>query len=315
MRPVWVSPPNAPRVVAAVVVVGLLGGTAAAFALTEQFKLERSPVYRTAVGKLLGPNCRCGLARIPIRFVLRKPDSLTVTIVDSRRRVVRTLLDSGPRPAGVQRFTWDGRDDSGRVVRAGVYGPRIHLARDRRTILMPNRIRVDPSPPGIALVSVSSRVFSPDGDHRRDFVRVRFRTSERARGLLFVNGRFRVRAKPYGTTGVLRWYGSGLPTGRYRLVVRAVDLAGNVSRPISARVVRIRFITIRPHVLHPLAHARIGFRVRTDARFFHWTLGHRSGNARPGLLVLRAPAPGRYVLVVTEHGHSARSLVIVEPRP
>ena len=69
------------RILVAVIVVGLLGGTAAAFALTEQLKLERSPVYRTHVGKLLGPDCHCGLATTPIRFVLRKPETLTVTIV------------------------------------------------------------------------------------------------------------------------------------------------------------------------------------------------------------------------------------------
>ena len=310
--------PDAPRlarVVAAVVVVGLLGGTAAAFALTEQLKLERSPVYRTQVGKLLGPNCRCVLSRIPIRFVLRKRDTLTVTIVNSRRRVVRTLLDSGPRAAGPQRLTWNGRDDAGNVVQAGVYRPRIHLARDRRTILMPNPIRVDVHAPGIALVSVSSRTFSPDGDHRRDLVRLRYRTSEPARGLLFVNGTLRVKLRRYAATGVVRWFGSGFRAGRYRLVLRAVDRWGNVSGPVSAGVVRIRFISIRPHVLHPLTRARIGFRVRTDARSFHWTFARRSGNSRPGLLVLRSPAPGRYRLVVTANGHSARSLVIVEPRP
>jgi FlgD Ig-like domain len=314
MRPVWVSPPNAPRVVAAVAVVGLLGGSAGAFALTEQLKLERSPVFRTHVGKLLGPNCRCRLARIPVRFFLRKSDRLTLTIVDSHRRVVRTLTYGRRRPAGVQQFTWNGRDNAGRVVAAGTYRPRIHLAGERRTILMPNPIRVDPIPPAVRPVSVSSSVFSPDGDRRRDYVRIRFRTSERARGLLFVNGRFRVRGNRYVTNGVLRWFGYGLPAGRYRLVLRAVDLAGNVSRTEPVGFVRIRFITARPHVLHPLARARIGFRVRTDARFFHWTFGHRSGNSRPGLLLLRAPAPGRYVLVVREHGHSARAVVFVEPR-
>ena len=313
MRPVWVSPPTAPRVVAAAAVVGLLGGSAAAFALTEQLKLERSPVFRTHVGKLVGPNCRCGLARIPVWFVLRKSDRVTLTIVDARRRAVRTLAYGRRLPAGRQRFSWNGRDNAGRVVPAGTYRPRIHLAGEHRTILMPNPIRVDLFPPAVRVVSVSSSVVSPDGDNRRDFVRVRFRTSERARGLLYVDGRFRVRGL-FGTKGVVRWFGSGLPVGPHRLVLRAVDLAGNVSRPVPVGIVRIRFITIRPHVLHPLAHARIGFRVRTDARSFHWALGHRSGNSRPGLLVLRAPAPGRYVLVVTEHGHAATALVIVGPR-
>jgi hypothetical protein len=302
------------RVLGALVVVGLLGGTAAAFAWTEHLKLERSPVYRTRVGKLLGPNCRCGLARIPVRFVLRKPETLTVKIVDSNERVVRTLLDSGPRPRGVQRFTWDGRDDAGRVVPAGTYKPRLHLARDHRTILMPNPIRVDTAPPRASVVSVRPRVFSPDGDGRSDLVRIRVRTSEPARALLFVRGRSRLRLRRYADTGVLRWFGSGFSAGRYKLVVRAVDRAGNLSQPVGAGIVRIRFLSLRPHVLHAASGARIGFRVRTDARRIRWRLGSAGGSAPPGLLELRAPsAPGRYVLRVTANGHTARAVLFVRP--
>ncbi len=309
------SPEARARLLAAVVAVGLLGGTAVAFALTEQLKLERSPVFGTHVGKLLGPRCRCEHESIKIEFRLRKAETLTVVLVDSQRRVVRTLLDSGPRAAGVQRFTWDGRDDSGQVVPAGTYRPRLHLARDHRTILMPNPIRVDPIAPRIALASVWSRAFSPDGDARNDVVRLRFRASKRARALLFVNGRLRVQLRRYGRAGVVRWFGSGLPAGRYRLVLRAVDLAGNRSAPVSAGVVRIRFVGVRPHVLHAAPRARIGFRVRTDAKRFRWRLGHGGGRAAPGLLELRAPGgPGRYVLKVTANGHSARSVVIVERR-
>jgi len=301
------------RILVAVVVVGLLGGTAAAFALTEQLKLERSPVYRTHVGKLLGPDCRslnCP-KRIPIRFVLRKPETLTVTIVDSNDRVVRTLLSRTPRAKGVQKFRWDGRDDSGRVVPAGTYKPRLHLARDHRTILMPNPIHVDTSAPQVSVVSVKPRVFSPDGDGRSDLVRIRVRTSQPARALLFVDGQLRVRLKRFGGAGSLRWFGAGFPAGRYRLVVRAVDRAGNLSAPVKAGVVRIRFVSVRPHVLHAKAGAKVGFRVRTDARRFHWRLGNGGGFSRPGLLVLRAPAAGRYVLHVTVNGHMTTSLLIV----
>lgn len=299
------------RILVALVVVGLLGGTAAAFAWTEHLKLERSPVYRTRVGKLLGPNCRCGLARIPIRFVLRKPETLTVTIVDSNDRVVRTLLSRTPRPKGVQRFGWDGRDDSGRVVPAGTYKPRLHLARDHRTILMPNPIHVDTSAPQVSVVSVKPRVFSPDGDGRSDFVRIRVRMSQPARALLFVGGERRGRLRRFGSLGTLRWFGAGFPAGSYRLVVRAVDRAGNLSGPVSAGVVRIRFVSVRPHVLHAKAGASVRFRVRTDARRFHWRLGKAGGSSRPGLLVLRAPAAGRYVLRVTANGHTAKSVLIV----
>jgi hypothetical protein len=110
----------------------------------------------------------------------------------------------------------------------------------------------------------------------------------------------------------LRWFGAGYPAGRYRLVVRAVDLAGNLSGPVNAGVVRIRFVSVRPHVLHAKAGAKVGFRVRTDARRFRWRLGNAGGSSQPGLLVLRAPAAaGRYVLRVTADGHPARAVLIV----
>jgi len=299
------------RVLVAVVVTFLLGGTAAAFALTEQLKLERSPVLRTSVGKLLGPRCHCPMRRVKIGFVLRKPDTITVVIVDSQGQIVRTLLSGGYR-RGAQQFAWDGRNDFGGVVPAGTYKPRLHLARDHRTILMPNPIRVDPTAPAVALVSLAPRVFSPDGDGRRDVVRVRFKTSEPARGLLYVDGGLRIRTKRYAYTGVLRWYGAGFGGGRHRLVLRAVDLAGNRSKPVPVGIVRIRFVTVGPHVLRAKTGARVGFRVRADARRFTWRLGKRHGSSGPGLLVLRTPsAPGRYRLVVTANGHSARALVIV----
>jgi hypothetical protein len=299
------------RVLVALVVAGLLGGTAAAFAFAEHLKLERSPVYRTRVGKLLGPSCRCPRRQVTIGFVLRKPDVLTVTIVDSHDKVVRTLLAGGYR-RGAQQLVWDGRNDFGGVVPAGTYKPRLHLAHDHRTILMPNPIRVDPTPPAAALVSVTPRAFSPDRDGRNDVVLVRYKASEPSRGLLYVDGRPRVRSKRYVTAGVIRWYGSGLGAGLHRLEVRAVDLAGNSSRPVVAGAVRIRFVTVGPRVLRAKAGARIGFRVRTDARRFDWRFGRRHGSSRPGLLVLKAPsAPGRYRLVVTVNGHTAHAAVIV----
>ena len=149
---------RAARVLVAIVVAVLLGGSAAAFALTEQLKLERSPVYRTHVGKLLGPNCNCRLRRIPIQFVLRKPGRISLVVVDSGGHVVRTLLGSGVRPRGLQTFSWNGRDDAGQVVPAGTYKPRLHLSREHRTILMPNPITVDPTPPRITAASIAPRV-------------------------------------------------------------------------------------------------------------------------------------------------------------
>ena len=301
------------RVLVAIVVAGLLGGSAAAFALTEQLKLERSPVYRTHVGKLLGPNCNCLFRTVQIKFVLRKPGRISVVVVDSDGHVVRTLLGSGVRPRGLQKFEWNGRDDTGQVVPAGTYKPRIHLSREHRTILMPNPITVDPTAPRITSASLTSRVFSPDGDGRRDFIRIYYRATEPARALIYVNGRRRVTSKRYAEAGVARWFGTELPAGRYRLTLRTMDLAGNLSAPVELGTVRIRFISVGPHVQHVRPRSRIGFRVSTDAKAYAWRLGARSGSSRPGLLILRAPAaPGRYRLVVTANGHTAKSVVFVE---
>ncbi len=302
------------RALVAVVAAGLLGGTAAALALTEQLKLERSPVLRTHVGKLLGKK-----GQIPVRFMLRKADRLTLVIVDSDGNVVRTLLSSTFRPRGVQRFSWDGRDDLGQGVAAGTYKPRLHLAREHRTILMPNPIRVDATAPRIALVSLTPRVFSPDAGYPHNVVFMRYRTSERARALLYVNGLRRRELNRYVRSGLIRWNGKvngiALPARRYRLALQAKDLAGNLSPLVPIGPVTIRYIEVRPHVLHAKPAARIGFRVRTGGTRFDWRFGSSGGGSSPpGLLVLRAPStPGRYRLVVTENGHTARALLIVEP--
>src|SRR5919197_3562990 len=302
------------QIAAAVVAAALLGGSAAAFAFTEHVKLERSPVFRTLVGKKLGPNCRCQWQKIRIQFTLRKPDRLWVAVVDSEDKVVRTLLRSMPVRAGRQRFGWDGRDDAGQVVPAGTYKPRPHLANEHRTILMPNPIKVDPTAPAISLVSLAPRVFSPGRAFRRNHVSVRWRASEPVQALLYVDGQLRVHRRRFVDKGMLPWLGTGLPAGRYRLALRAVDRTGHVSRGISLGVVRIRYVEVRPHVLHPLAGAKIGFRVLAYARRVHWRFGKRRGTSGPGLLLLRAPKPGRYRLVVTVDGHTAEAVVIVSPR-
>jgi hypothetical protein len=298
---------------AALLAAGLLGGSAAAFAYTEHLKLERSPVLRTHVGKLVGPRCGCKHRRIPIQFVTRKPDTLSVVVVDSDGSVVRTVLPPTLRAAGPQRLVWDGRDDLGQVVPAGTYKPRLHLAKEHRTILMPNPIRVDTVRPAVSLVSLAPRAFSPGAGFRHHVVRIRYRASEPAQALLYVNGQQTLQSNRYLERGVLRWYGLGLPAGRYRLALRAVDLAGNVSAlPVGA--VRIRYIEVRPHVLHALVGTRIGFRVVADVKRVDWRFAGRRGTSRPGLLVVRALRAGRFHLTVTVGGHAASALVFVRPR-
>jgi len=297
-------------------VLALLGCTAAAFAVTEGLKLEKSPITDTEVAKVVAPDSVTGFAMGPISFVLRKPDRLTVQIVNGNGDVIRTLARSRPARPGTQQFIWNGRDDRGRVVPDGTYKPRVHLARERRTIALPNSIRMDATAPLIKLVSVRPLVFSPDGDFKLETVRIRYLTSEKARAILYVDGDRRATVKAYVRGGKLDWGGRaarGLRVGPHRLRLRALDLAGNLSNETRVVVVRVRYIEVRPRVLRVHTGARFGFRVETTAKRYSWHLGSRGGVKTQSLLILRAGAPGAYRLVVAANGHVSRALVVVSP--
>ena len=303
------------RILPTLLVLALLACTAAAFAVTESLKLEKSPIGDTEVGKVIAPDSLAN-AKVGISFLLRKPDRLTVEIVTGNDRVVRVLARDEERRPGIQSFTWDGRDDGNHVVPDGTYRPRVHLARQHRTILLPNPIRMDATPPLIRLVSVTPRVFSPDGDFRHDFVRIKYQTNERARAVLYVDGDRRVTVKRYLRGGKLDWgfkAARSLRPGRHRFRLRAFDLATNLGPPSRALTVVVRYIELRPHVLRVKTGRRFGLRVITDAKSYAAHLGRLHTRRKGPLLILRAPAPGRYVLRVAASGHVGRALVVVRP--
>ena len=111
------------------------------------------------------------------------------------------------------------------------------------------------------------------------------------------------------------------PQGSDRLERQARRRAG-VARPLHARasrratppgtsptprersVVRVRFVALgRTADLRRSPARRFAVRVSADARRVRWRLGRRSGIARPGTLVLRAPRQkGQYTLVVSARG-------------
>lgn len=303
------------------VVLGLLAGSALAFGVAERLKLEKSPVAGTEVDKVFSPVCRCPQRRARIAFRLRRVDRLTLSLLDSEGHEVRTLVDGRPYNRGLHHFSWNGRDDDGTLVPEGSYRPKVVLGNADRTIVLPNPIRVDVTPPSVAVVSVKPRVISPDGDGYGDVARVRYRADEHVRGTLLVNGWRRVLSRRQRPTGQLEWRAGGsgvrtLPPGVYRLAIQARDLAGNLSKIAPAGRVRLRYIGLSPRRVDARPGARVSYAVSADTPRVHWLLRRGSSIVKRGLAAkrirLRAPdAPGRYVLTAQAAGHRARATLVV----
>ena len=303
------------RLASTLLVLALLGGTAAAFAITEELKLEESPITRPRIDKLFSPVSEVSTGRANIGFTLRKADTIDVAIVNSDGTVVRELARDLRVPAGAIAFTWDGRDERGALVDDGAYNPRVRLDRTHRTIGIPSTIRVDTEAPRIVLIRARPKVFSPDRDGRAEVVRVRYRIDDLAQPLLLVDGVQTARGR-FRRAGVLEWFGKRarrpLREGRYVLQLRAQDPAGNVSPRTRGQVVRIRYVDLGRGAVRVPAGARFRMGVKTHAKNVRWLLNAQRGVSRGRTLRLRAPTrPGRYTLYVSANGHADQALVVV----
>jgi hypothetical protein len=218
--------------VSGAIVLALLGATAAAFVLTEQQKLAPAPITGTRATKVFSPVCECPTDGAIVSFHLRRGESLTVRLLDEDERLVRTLVEDQPYDRGPVRLVWDGRADSGRFVPDGRYRPTVHLGREERTFVLPSLIRVETTPPEATLVEAEPPAISPDGDGVDDVLVVRYRLSERARPLLYVDGREAVVGRSRRLAGRLVWDGrvEGLPVGPgvHEIELAARDRAGNL---------------------------------------------------------------------------------------
>jgi hypothetical protein len=205
----------------------LLVATATAFVVTQQLKLEPSPISQTHVAKVFSPVCECESQAANIDFTLRRADHLKIGIRIDGREV--TIAD-GEFGRGVVHARWNGRDASGAVVPDGIYLPVVHMQRAQRTIDLPNPIRLDTQPPTIKVTGLRS-------NGRR--LTVSYRTSEPAHAILVVDGRRAVRTYYTLRRSHFIWYGrvNGrlVPARRHHLILLAEDLAGNRSAPTPLR--------------------------------------------------------------------------------
>ncbi len=306
-----------PRLLSTLLVVALLGGTAAAFAVTQGLKIEPSPILAPRIAKVFSPACDCATRVARISFRLRKPDRVRVEIVDSSGDVVRTLVRGLRLRSGTVSYSWNGRNDAGRFVPEGVYKPRVHLTDQHRTIDLPNEMRVDTTAPKVTVVSVEPRRISPDGDGHGDRVRIRYRFGEPAHAVLYVDGTRVIYTRSQVQRSSIDWNGKVkgrvVKPGAHRLRLAAEDRAGNLAEGHTVGVL-VRYVSLARERVEATVGTRFGVRVSADARV-RWRLDARSGTAAPGLLVLRAPTtPGRYTLTVSVGAHRAQATVITKAR-
>lgn len=309
------------RLLSTAILVGLLVATAGAFAITERLKLTKSPIYGTLVYPKSGfsPTCGCARGRTSVSIKLRRADTVTVRVFDSKKRLVRTLVEGVDAKRGLNRFRWDGRTDANVLAPDGAYQAEIHLARQHQTILLPNRIQLDTKPPEIRSAMVNRQAFSPDGDKQADFVRLTYELSKPAHVQLYLDGTRVLNTFRHPAHGSVSWngqvHGQTLPPGTYEIELGARDLAGN-STPVGARWrfrVEIRYIRLATTRIVVPADSTFEVGVSTDAKRYAWKLGGRTGFATTPVLRLRSSQlSGRYTLTVTEHGHSSRAAVIVQ---
>lgn len=307
------------RVLTTVTLLGLLVATAAAFAITEHLKLIRAPVFGTLVTKVFSPVCNCSTDTAAIRIRLRRPDRVTVTIVDSGHHKVATIA-SGVHMA-VRRpmsFPWNGRTSDGAVAPDGVYYPWVHLEHGRHTYEFTNRIVLDTTVPKVLSATAAKPVLFA-GPGRT--VAIHYTFGEQANPVVYLGSNQIIRGRATRERDKVKWGGTlgGRPlrAGTYVLSVSARDAAGNETPASARRKVKVvlRYIEVTPRRVVTHAGKRFRVSVRTAAPRYTWRLGHQHGSGRRAVLHLRAPTtPGTYRLVVAEHGNTSSALVRVRAK-
>jgi hypothetical protein len=313
------------RVLTSVTLLGLLVATAAAFAITEHLKLEKSPVFgvsiftsRPGAPRVFSPVCGpgCATRTATVRFQVRHTGRVTVTIVDSHGNRVATIASNRLAHArSPQHPAWDGRTASGAAAPDGVYYPWLTL--NRHTYKFINPITLDTVPPQVvskAAVRKNPILFAGRGQS----VAIRYTFSENAHPVLFLDGRQIVLGRRTRKSSKIKWGGRAhdrsLPAGTYVLSIGAQDLAGNQT-PVGKRksvTVVLRYIEVTPGLTKVKAGRPFKVQVETASRRYTWRLGERRGERRGRTLRLRAPTtPGTYRLVVAENGHATTAVVKV----
>ncbi|HJU37511.1 MAG TPA: hypothetical protein VJ716_08865 [Gaiellaceae bacterium] len=304
------------RVLTSVTLLGLLVATAAAFAITEHLKMEKSPIYATKISSLFSPVCgrECPTRKATVQLKLRHTDRVTVTIVDADDDKVATIAPGVlVRAHSPQHFYWHGQTDAGGRAPDGVYKPWVALPHHKYRFI--NKIVLDTKPPRV----LSAHALKPvlfAGPGRS--VAIRYKLDGKAHALVYLGRRLIVKGRKSAPQFKIKWSGTlehrPLPAGTYVLSIGAQDLAGNRTPAAGRRQVTVllRYIEVTPGLVRVRSGRQFKVHVETASRRYTWRLGQRHGTRRGKTLRVRAPStPGTYRLVATENGHATTAIVRV----
>jgi flagellar hook assembly protein FlgD len=145
-----------------------------AFFVTQRLKRSTPIVGRVFFQQWVSPNGDGRKDDVTLRFDLPKAQRVTVSLVNRRGEVVRTLVDDRFLSKGTHPFVWDGRDDNASVVPDGIYRMRVGLRDEGRSVTAPRVLHVDTRPPHPRIVAATPPTVVPGSSGTRGRVRVRF---------------------------------------------------------------------------------------------------------------------------------------------
>ena len=318
--------------------VALIAATALGLVIAQRLRHSEPVVIgvrRTATFSPVGSGPRSA----SLSFWIKRFDQVDVAVVDSKGDFVDTIAAARPVPGRTRvRFYWDGSNDSGKLMADGRYRFRVGLARQGRSLILPQSVRLDSQAarpivsritpdhgvgplvlPGAASVtgvvtgtkghSLESLVVRTDLDRPRIVVRSAAPKTERT-----VNWNGRINGGP-------------APDGVYMLGAAEIDAAGNLGtypsslNPLPRAVAGRSGITVRRlAAAGPQLPAEPGatVNIRVDARGKPWTWTLRSagstkrlasGRGKGSALKLRLPKK-RTGLELLAIGTADRRLVL-----
>lgn len=163
---------------------------------------------------------------------------------------IRRLLHQGQQAAGLNRVTWDGKDDDGNTLPDGAPFVRLQVSNGAGTTQIVSEVVLDTFKPVIEAIYIDHTPFSPNGDGLLDDLEIRVQPFDECIRLCntdsityeasiiiydlvdrplftFFRDDLTNCGEPFSL--VATWDGSGAPDGFYRYVVRVEDDSHNWS--------------------------------------------------------------------------------------